>query len=71
MVIYYTIPIVRRHGQNKSEMGYAFCLLHIEEFWKMAIPLFGATGNFNHQILPYGILFFNMHQHKCLLFTVI
>ena len=20
-------------------------------------PLFGATGNFNHQILPYGILF--------------
>ena len=38
-------------------MDYAFCLLHIEEFWKMAIPLFGATGNFNHQILPYGILF--------------
>ena len=118
MLIYYTIPIVRRHGQDKSENGlcllspphwrvlenggphykyqkinirhyftiyiifndkiapdqcwyiipyrlydvtgrinprmdYAFCLLHIEEFWKMA----GATGNFNHQILPYGILF--------------
>ena len=34
-------------------MDYAFCLLHIEEFWKMA----GATDNFNHQILPYGILF--------------
>jgi hypothetical protein len=30
---------------------------HIEEFWKMPIPIFGATGNFNHQILPYGILF--------------
>ena len=35
----------------------SFCLLHIEEFWKMAIPLFGATGNFNHHILTYDILF--------------
>jgi hypothetical protein len=25
-----------------------------EKWWP---PLFGATGNFNHQILPYGILF--------------
>ena len=39
MLIYYTIPIVRRHGQDKSEMDYAFCLLHIEEFWKMLISI--------------------------------
>jgi hypothetical protein len=39
MLIYYTIPIVRRHGQDKSEMDYAFRLLHIEEFWKMAISI--------------------------------
>ena len=38
-------------------MDYAFCLLHIEEFEKRRSPLFGATGNFNHHILPYGILF--------------
>jgi hypothetical protein len=38
-------------------MEYVFCLLHIEEFWKMAIPIFGATCNFNNQILPYGIQF--------------
>jgi hypothetical protein len=117
-------------GRINPRMNYAFCLLHIEEFWKLAIPiiwcyrqlqspnsslwlhakhcialtkresvwrilfsvitdqdwpcqhidqwprktresttalieefenwrspLFGATGNFNHQILPYGILF--------------
>ena len=38
-------------------MDYVFCLFHIEEFWKMAIPIFGATCNFNDQILRYGILF--------------
>jgi hypothetical protein len=38
-------------------MDYVFCLLHFEEFWKMAIPIFGATSYFNDQILPYGILF--------------
>jgi hypothetical protein len=38
-------------------MDYVFCLLHIVEFWKMAIPIFGATCNFNDQILPDGILF--------------
>jgi hypothetical protein len=37
MRIYYTIPIVRRHGQDKSD--YVFCLFHIEEFCKMAIAI--------------------------------
>jgi hypothetical protein len=44
-------------GRYNLRMDYAFCLLHIEEFWKWWSPLFGATGNFNNQILPYGILF--------------
>jgi hypothetical protein len=57
MLIYYMISIERRHGQDNSENGLCLCLLHIEEFWKMAIPIFGATCNFNDQILPYGILF--------------
>jgi hypothetical protein len=44
-------------GRINPRMDYVFCLLQIEEFWKMAIPIFGATCNFNDQILPYGILF--------------
>ena len=44
-----TIPTVRRHGQDKSST--------LKSFEKWRSPLFGATGNFNHQILPYGILF--------------
>jgi hypothetical protein len=44
-------------GRINPRMDYAFCLLHIEEFEKWRSPLFGATGNFNHQILPYGMLF--------------
>ena len=44
-------------GRINPRMNYAFCLLHIEEFENWRSPLFGATGNFNHQILPYGILF--------------
>ena len=26
-------------GRINPRMDYAFCLLHIEEFWKMAIPI--------------------------------
>jgi hypothetical protein len=37
-------------------MDYAFCLLTLKSSEKWPSPLFGATGNFNHQILPY-ILF--------------
>ena len=29
----------------------------LKSFEKWRSPLFGATGNFNHQILPHGILF--------------
>jgi hypothetical protein len=38
-------------------MDYAFRLLTLKssEIWRS--PLFGATCNFNEQILPYGILF--------------
>jgi hypothetical protein len=38
-------------------MDYAFCLLTLKSSEKWQSPLFGAKGNFNHQILPYGILF--------------
>ena len=38
-------------------MDYAFCLLTLKSSEKWWSPLFGATGNFNHQILPCGILF--------------
>ena len=38
-------------------MDYVPCLLTLTSSEKWRSPLFGATGNFNHQILPYGILF--------------
>ena len=38
-------------------MDYAFCLLTLKSPEKWRSSLFGATGNFNHQILPYGIQF--------------
>ena len=38
-------------------MGYAFCLLTLKSSEKWRSSLFGATCNFNDQILPYGILF--------------
>jgi hypothetical protein len=38
-------------------MDYAFCLLTLKSSEKWRSPLFGATCNFNDQILPYGILF--------------
>ena len=40
-----------------TRMDYAFCLLTLKSSEKWRSPLVGATGNFNHQILPYGILF--------------
>jgi hypothetical protein len=40
-----------------------------EKWWS---PLFGATGNFNHQILPYSILFltfwWSIHANVIVLF---
>jgi hypothetical protein len=38
-------------------MDYAFCLLTLKSSEKWWFPLFGATCNFNDQILPYGMLF--------------
>jgi hypothetical protein len=38
-------------------MDYAFCLLALKSSEKWWSPLFGATCNFNDQILPYGILY--------------
>jgi hypothetical protein len=38
-------------------MDYAFSLLTLKSSEKWRSPLFGATFNFNDQILPYGILF--------------
>ena len=38
-------------------MDYAFCLLTLKSSEKWRSPLFGATWNFNDQILPYDILF--------------
>jgi hypothetical protein len=34
-------------------MDYAFCLLTLKSYEKWWFPLFGATCNFNDQILPY------------------
>jgi hypothetical protein len=39
MLIYYTIPIYDVTGRINPRMNYAFFLLHIEEFLKMAIPI--------------------------------
>ena len=38
-------------------MDYVPCLLTLQSSEKWRSPLFGTTGNFNHQILLYGILF--------------
>ena len=37
-------------------IDYAFCLLTLKSSEKWRPPLFGATCNFNNQILPYGTL---------------
>jgi len=38
-------------------MDYVVCLLTLKSSKKWRSPQVGATCNFNHQILPYGILF--------------
>ena len=43
--------------RHNPRMDYAFCLLTLKSSEKWRSPLFDATGNFNYQILPYGILF--------------
>jgi hypothetical protein len=45
------------HGRWFSPGTHAFCLLALKSSEKWWSPLFGATCNFNDQILPYGILY--------------
>ena len=57
------------------KMDYAFCLITLKSSEKWWSGLFGATCNFNDQILPYGILcltsintnVFYLMSFKCLL----
>jgi hypothetical protein len=52
-------------GRINPRMDYAFCLLHIEEFWKMAIPIIWCYMYMQLQspnsTLRYTI--FNIHVH--------
>jgi len=54
-----------------SENGICFLSPHIEEFWKMAIPIIWCCMQLQwpNSTLRYTI--FNIHWHRCLLFTVI
>ena len=56
---YMTSQLFRKSSNCKynPRMDYAFCLLTLKSYEKWRSPLFGATCNFNDQILPYGILF--------------
>jgi hypothetical protein len=62
-IIYHTAFVTSRLFRKSFDcrynprMDYAFCLLTLKSSEKWRSPLFGATGNFKHQILPYGILF--------------
>jgi hypothetical protein len=47
-------------------MDYAFCLLTWKSSEKWRSPLFGATCNFNGQILPYATVYYvycHLHFH--------
>ena len=63
MLIYDTDIVTTRlfwmnfNCRYNPRMDYSFCLLTLKSSTKWRSPLFGATCNFNHQILPYGILF--------------
>ena len=62
-IIYNTAIVTSRlfrksfYCRYNPRMDYAFCLLTLKSSEKWRSPLFSATGNYNHQILPYGILF--------------
>ena len=63
MLIYDTDIVMSRFIRKIFNCRYnprlddAFCLLTLESSKNWRSPLYGATCNFNHQILPYGILF--------------
>jgi hypothetical protein len=55
-IIYDTDCLTSRAGIIR-EWTMPFVSSTLKSFEKWRSPLFGATGNFKHQILPYGILF--------------
>jgi hypothetical protein len=55
-IIYDTDCVTSRAGIIR-EWIMPFVSSTLKSFEKWRSPLFGATGNFNHQILPYNILF--------------
>jgi hypothetical protein len=55
-IIYDTDCVTSRAGIIR-EWIMPFVSSTLKSFEKWRSPLFGATCNFNHQILPYGILF--------------
>ena len=62
-ITYYTDCMMSRlfwksfNCRYNPRMDYAFCLLTLKSHEQWRSPLFGATCNFNDQILPNGILF--------------
>ena len=62
-IIYDTAIVTSRlfrksfNSRYNPRMDYAFCLLTLKSSEKWRFPLFGATCNFNDQILPYGMRF--------------
>ena len=61
-IIYDTVCMTSRlfrksfNCRYNPRMDYTLCLLILMSYEKWRSPLFGATCNFNDQILPYGIL---------------
>jgi hypothetical protein len=55
-IIYDTDCVTSRAGIIR-EWIMPFVSSTLKSFEKWRSPLFGATCNFSHQILPYGILF--------------
>jgi hypothetical protein len=63
MLICYTITIVRHHGAGTiREWIMSFVSSTLKSFEKWRSPLSGASGNFNHQILPGVRIFLFMHN---------
>ena len=62
-IIYETADMTSRlfwksfNCRYNPRMNYVPCLITLQSSKKWRSPLFGATGNFNHQILLYGMLF--------------
>jgi hypothetical protein len=61
----YDIAIVTSRLFRKSfncrynpRMDNALCLLILKSSEKLRTPLVDATGNFNRQILPYGMVYY-------------